>query len=98
MIPKAEVVQTHPEGEVQIAGNRPAETVASLDTFAGKVHVKWVPEATVSSLGLMPYFIEFLKTVSAGAKIPIVPVENSPPPEKCRSRYPTLVGGGVETC
>src|SRR5450759_5165688 len=62
MIPKAEVVQTHPEGEVQIAGNRPAETVASLDTFAGKVHVKWVPEATVSSLGLMPYFIEFLKT------------------------------------
>ena len=62
MSPKAEVVQTHPEGEVQIAGNRAAETVASLDTFAGKVHVKWAPEATVSSLGLMPYFIEFLKT------------------------------------
>jgi len=36
--------------------------VASLDTFAGKIHVKWVPEATVSSLGQMPYFIEFLKT------------------------------------
>ena len=33
-----------------------------MDTFAGKVQVKWVPEAAVSSLGLMPYFIEFLKT------------------------------------
>jgi hypothetical protein len=56
------MVQAHPEGEVQIAGDQPAETVTSLDTFAGKIHVKWAPEATVSSLGLMPYFIEFLKT------------------------------------
>ena len=53
---------THPEGEVQIAGDRPPETATSLDTFAGKVYVKWAPEASVSSLGLMPYFIEFLKT------------------------------------
>ena len=29
--------------------------------FAGKVQVRWVPEAAVSSLGLLPYFIEFLK-------------------------------------
>jgi hypothetical protein len=57
-----EVGEAHPEGEVQVAGNQPAETVASLDTFAGKIHVKWAPEATVSSLGLMPFFIEFLKT------------------------------------
>ena len=56
------LVQAHPEGEVQIAGNRPTETVTSLDTFAGKIHVKWAPEATVSSLGLMPFLIEFLKT------------------------------------
>ena len=57
-----QVVQAHPEGEVQIVGNQPAETVTSLDTFAGKIHVKWAPEAAVSSLGLMPFFIEFLKT------------------------------------
>ena len=56
-----EIVQAHPEGEVQIAGNQAAETVTSLDTFAGKIHVKFAPEATVSSLGLMPFFIEFLK-------------------------------------
>src|SRR5712672_4478221 len=56
-----EVVPAHPLGEVQCAGNPAAETVTSLDTFAGKIHVKWTPEATVSSLGLMPFFIEFLK-------------------------------------
>ena len=57
-----EVVQAHPEGEVQIAGKQASEIVTSLDTFAGKIHVKWAPEAAVSSLGLMPFFIEFLKT------------------------------------
>lgn len=56
-----EGILAHPEGEGQIAGNQAAETVTVLDTFAGKIHVKWAPEATVSSLGLMPYFIEFLK-------------------------------------
>jgi hypothetical protein len=56
------LVQAHPEGEVEIAGRQPSETVTSLDTFAGKIHVKFAPEATVSSLGLMPFFIEFLKT------------------------------------
>jgi hypothetical protein len=35
--------------------------VGVLDTFAGRVHVRWVPEAAVSSLGLLAYFIEFLK-------------------------------------
>src|SRR6266702_4188934 len=55
-------VQAHPQGEGEIADDQAAETVTSLDTFAGKIHVKWSPEATVSSLGLMPFFIEFLKT------------------------------------
>jgi hypothetical protein len=62
MSKEEEVVRAHPEGEVQIPGNQRAETVTSLDTFAGKIHVKWAPEAAVSSLGLMPFFIEFLKT------------------------------------
>jgi hypothetical protein len=56
------VDQAHPVGEVEIAGKPAAETVTSVDTFAGRIHVKWAPEATVSSLGLMPFFIEFLKT------------------------------------
>ena len=62
MSKEADVVQVHPEGELQTTGNQPAEAVTSLDTFAGKIQVKWLPEATVSSLGLMPFFIEFLKT------------------------------------
>ena len=62
MSTEKDVVLAHPPGEVQIAGNRPAETTTSLDTFAGKIHVKWAPGAAVSSLGLMPFFIEFLKT------------------------------------
>jgi hypothetical protein len=57
-----EIVPVHPEGEIQIAGNHPAETGTTLDTFAGKIHVKWAAGAAVSSLGLMPFFIEFLKT------------------------------------
>ena len=55
------VVQVHPEGERPAEGIQPAETTTSLDTFAGKVQFKWVPDAGVSSLGLMPFFIEFLK-------------------------------------
>jgi Transposase DDE domain group 1 len=56
------LVPAHPEGEGKVAGSQSAETGTSLDTFAGKIHVKFAPEATVSSLGLMPFFIEFLKT------------------------------------
>ena len=56
------VVQAHPAGEVQTIGSQSPQTTCSLDTFAGKVYVKWSAEAPVSSLGLMPFFIEFLKT------------------------------------
>ena len=34
----------------------------SLDTFAGKVQIRWVPDGAVSTLGLLPFFTEFLKT------------------------------------
>jgi hypothetical protein len=56
------LISIHPEGEHPTAENQVPETAASLDTFAGKIQVKWVPEAAVSTLGLMPFFIEFLKT------------------------------------
>src|SRR6267143_6707228 len=62
MSKEEEIILAHPEGEDQTAENQPTGTVTSLDTFAGKIQVKWAPEATVSSLGLMPFFIEFLKT------------------------------------
>ena len=40
----------------------PSEATLSLDTFAGKIQFRWAPDADVSSLGQMPFFIEFLKT------------------------------------
>ena len=56
------LVKVHPEGERQTEGIQPAETSLSLDTFAGKIQFKWAPDGGVSSLGLLPFFIEFLKT------------------------------------
>src|SRR5215510_1695173 len=56
------IEKTHPKGEGELGGIRGQERTETVDTFAGKVQVKWMPEAAVSSLGLMPYFIEFLKT------------------------------------
>ena len=55
------LISIHPEGEWRKAGFDAWGMVGSLDTFAGKVHVRWAPEAAVSSHGLLPYFIEFLK-------------------------------------
>ena len=61
MSDKSALLAIHPEGEPRKADFEGSKAVGSLDTFAGKVHVRWVPEAAVSSLGLLPYFIEFLK-------------------------------------
>jgi hypothetical protein len=55
------LVSIHPEGESGKGSFEASGVVGSLDTFAGKVHVRWAPEAAVSSHGLLPYFIEFLK-------------------------------------
>jgi hypothetical protein len=51
----------HPEGE----GRRPIETDENqpieVDTFDGKVFVSWDPDASVTAMGQLPFFIEFLK-------------------------------------
>jgi len=52
----------HPEGESAAGEVEFGERVLSLDTFAGKIEFRWAPDAGVSSLGQMPFFIEFLKT------------------------------------
>ncbi len=33
-----------------------------IDTYAGKNHVEWDPQAAVTPLGQLPFFISFLKT------------------------------------
>jgi hypothetical protein len=32
-----------------------------VDTFAGRIHVEWDPDAAVTPMGQLPFFIEFLK-------------------------------------
>jgi hypothetical protein len=60
------LTRIHPEGESKQAGDEAGEgflaAATSLDTFGGKVQVKWMPEAAVGAFGQMPFFIEFLKT------------------------------------
>jgi len=47
-------------GEPEKEGMQATETALSLDTFAGKIQLRWAPNAEVSSLGQMAFFI--LKT------------------------------------
>ena len=60
------LTKIHPEGEREWVGverrEEPLATATSLDTFGGKIQVKWVPEAAVSAFGQMAFFIGFLKT------------------------------------
>jgi hypothetical protein len=34
----------------------------SVDTFGGLIHVEWSPQAAVTPLGQLPFFVELLKT------------------------------------
>lgn len=34
----------------------------AVDTFAGRIHMEWDPDAAVTPMGQLPFFIEFLKT------------------------------------
>ena len=54
--------KAHPVGERREGGNDLPVEAPSLDTFAGKVQIRWVPDGAVSTLGLLPFFTEFLKT------------------------------------
>ena len=39
-----------------------ASEPSSVDTFAGKIFIRWDPDANVTGFGPVAYFIEFLKT------------------------------------
>ena len=48
----------HPKGERQMRGSEPV----AVETFAGRIHVEWNPQAEVTPMGQLPFFIDFLKT------------------------------------
>src|ERR1700758_4213773 len=49
-----------PVGEQPVVEKRPVGPVVA-DNFAGRVHVGWGGSATVTPLGQLPFFIEYLK-------------------------------------
>lgn len=52
---------THPKGESHSGDRLSMPAPMSVDTFDGKVHVEWDSEASVTSIGQLAFFIEFLK-------------------------------------
>ena len=56
-----ELPRAHPEGEqpqVEPSDDQPV----AIDTYSGRVQVAWDPDAAVTPLGQMAFFIAFLKT------------------------------------
>jgi hypothetical protein len=51
---------THPPGEQPLVDPAMAGPVP-VDTYAGRIDVDWDPEAAVTPLGQLPFFIEYLK-------------------------------------
>ncbi len=52
---------THPKGERQTGALMPLSGPVAVDTFSGRIHVEWNPQAAVTPLGQLPFFIEYLK-------------------------------------
>jgi hypothetical protein len=58
-------IRSHQKGEpsrsTEDENNDPEVRRLSVDTFGGRVHVEWDPQAAVTPLGQLPFFIEFLR-------------------------------------
>jgi hypothetical protein len=55
-------MRAHQEGERADDGIVSTEETSAVDTFGGKIFVRWDPDALVTAFGPVSYFIEFLKT------------------------------------
>ena len=62
MKPKQETTSTHPMGESEMAPRGWEGRAVLVDTYGGRVHVEWDPQAAVTAMGQLPFFINFLKT------------------------------------
>ncbi len=50
----------HPMGETQPKAQIPTSDPVTVETFSGRIHVEWNPDAAVTPLGQLPFFIDFL--------------------------------------
>src|SRR5258708_34379146 len=55
-----DLTSAHPPGEQPLVGSVVAGPVP-VDTYAGRIDVEGDPDAAVTPLGQLPFFIEFLK-------------------------------------
>ena len=49
-------------GEVEKTGDAGEADRCTIESYAGKVHIRWDDTAAVTAMGQMPVFIDFLKT------------------------------------
>jgi hypothetical protein len=52
---------THPQGDEKNQALALISGPVAVDTFGGRVPVEWNPQAAVTPLGQLPFFIEFFK-------------------------------------
>ena len=51
----------NPLGERTLVERSASNEPMALDSFGGRIHVRWSPDEAVTSLGQLPFFIDFLK-------------------------------------
>ena len=54
------LILAHPPGEQPVV-ERTLDNPIPVDTYAGRIDVEWDPDAAVTPLGQLPFFIEYLK-------------------------------------
>jgi hypothetical protein len=53
---------THPVGEMKATEPTGEQEGCTIESYAGKVHLRWDETAAVTTMGQMPVFVDFLKT------------------------------------
>ena len=59
MKPKREIQSYHPMGEFKMVPQEGKKQAIPVDTYGGRVHVEWDPQAAVTGMGQLPFFIKF---------------------------------------
>jgi hypothetical protein len=52
---------SHPKGDHEISLKRREISTLVAETFDGKIHIEWDPQAQVTPMGQLPFFIQYLK-------------------------------------
>ena len=50
---------TNQKGEDTLPANVAVSNAISADTFGGRIHIEWDPDAEVTPIGQLPFFIQY---------------------------------------